>query len=151
LWEDPFKKPSYLFALVAGQLECREDSFITCSGRKVTLRIWTPAQDLPKTSHGMYSLKAAMKWDEEVSPDSLSRFLLSIFPWLIRWLIHLAFCIVSTARSLVLSMTLIYSTSLLFLISICKFLFLICISILWFFFLAVHFGLALPLLCRSEF
>jgi aminopeptidase N len=66
LWEDPFKKPSYLFALVAGQLECREDSFITCSGRKVTLKIWTPAQDLPKTSHAMYSLKAAMKWDEEV-------------------------------------------------------------------------------------
>ncbi|XP_062191518.1 puromycin-sensitive aminopeptidase-like [Phragmites australis] len=66
LWEDPFKKPSYLFALVAGQLECREDSFVTCSGRKVTLRIWTPAQDLPKTTHAMYSLKAAMKWDEEV-------------------------------------------------------------------------------------
>ncbi|KAG8087612.1 hypothetical protein GUJ93_ZPchr0010g8359 [Zizania palustris] len=66
LWEDPFKKPSYLFALVAGQLECREDSFITCSGRKVTLRIWTPGQDLAKTAHAMYSLKAAMKWDEEV-------------------------------------------------------------------------------------
>ncbi|KAM0869021.1 hypothetical protein ACQ4PT_040932 [Festuca glaucescens] len=66
LWEDPFKKPCYLFALVAGQLECREDSFVTCSGRKVTLRIWTPAQDLPKTSHAMYSLKEAMKWDEEV-------------------------------------------------------------------------------------
>ncbi|XP_062195376.1 puromycin-sensitive aminopeptidase [Phragmites australis] len=66
LWEDPFKKPSYLFALVAGQLECREDSFVTCSGRNVTLRIWTPGQDLPKTVHAMYSLKAAMKWDEEV-------------------------------------------------------------------------------------
>ncbi|PWZ52569.1 Puromycin-sensitive aminopeptidase [Zea mays] len=66
LWEDPFKKPSYLFALVAGQLGCREDSFVTCSGRNVTLRIWTPAQDLPKTAHAMYSLKAAMKWDEEV-------------------------------------------------------------------------------------
>ncbi|KAL6859153.1 hypothetical protein ACP4OV_018155 [Aristida adscensionis] len=66
LWEDPFKKPCYLFALVAGQLECREDSFVTCSGRKVALRIWTPAQDLPKTAHAMYSLKAAMKWDEEV-------------------------------------------------------------------------------------
>ncbi|XP_006659709.1 puromycin-sensitive aminopeptidase isoform X2 [Oryza brachyantha] len=66
LWEDPFKKPSYLFALVAGQLECREDSFTTCSGRKVTLRIWTPGQDLAKTAHAMYSLKAAMKWDEEV-------------------------------------------------------------------------------------
>lgn len=67
LWEDPFKKPSYLFALVAGQLESREDSFVTCSGRKVALRIWTPAQDVPKTAHAMYSLKAAMKWDEEVS------------------------------------------------------------------------------------
>ncbi|XP_020115205.1 puromycin-sensitive aminopeptidase isoform X2 [Ananas comosus] len=66
LWEDPFKKPSYLFALVAGQLESREDSFVTCSGRKVALRIWTPAQDVPKTAHAMYSLKAAMKWDEEV-------------------------------------------------------------------------------------
>ncbi|XP_068639666.1 puromycin-sensitive aminopeptidase [Aristolochia californica] len=66
VWEDPFKKPSYLFALVAGQLESRDDSFITRSGRKVALRIWTPSQDLPKTAHAMYSLKAAMKWDEEV-------------------------------------------------------------------------------------
>lgn len=72
LWEDPFKKPSYLFALVAGQLGCREDSFVTCSGRNVTLRIWTPAQDLPKTAHAMYSLKAAMQWDEEVAPYSFS-------------------------------------------------------------------------------
>eukprot|EP00262_Sarcandra_glabra_P013014 TRINITY_DN34_c0_g1_i2.p1 TRINITY_DN34_c0_g1~~TRINITY_DN34_c0_g1_i2.p1 ORF type:complete len:888 (+),score=166.95 TRINITY_DN34_c0_g1_i2:279-2942(+) len=66
LWEDPFKKPCYLFALVAGQLESRDDTFVTCSGRKVSLRIWTPAQDLSKTEHAMYSLKAAMKWDEEV-------------------------------------------------------------------------------------
>ncbi|PWA87763.1 peptidase M1 family protein [Artemisia annua] len=66
LWEDPFKKPCYLFALVAGQLESRDDTFTTCSGRKVALRIWVPAQDLPKTAHAMYSLKAAMKWDEEV-------------------------------------------------------------------------------------
>lgn len=66
LWEDPFKKPSYLFALVAGQLESRDDSFVTCSGRKVSLRIWTPSHDVPKTAHAMYSLKAAMKWDEEV-------------------------------------------------------------------------------------
>lgn len=66
LWEDPFKKPCYLFALVAGQLESRDDTFITRSGRKVSLRIWTPAQDLPKTVHAMYSLKAAMKWDEDV-------------------------------------------------------------------------------------
>uniref|UniRef100_A0A5B7BA96 Puromycin-sensitive aminopeptidase n=1 Tax=Davidia involucrata TaxID=16924 RepID=A0A5B7BA96_DAVIN len=66
LWDDPFEKPCYLFALVAGQLESRDDTFITCSGRKVSLRIWTPAQDLPKTVHAMYSLKAAMKWDEDV-------------------------------------------------------------------------------------
>ncbi|TQE06978.1 hypothetical protein C1H46_007368 [Malus baccata] len=66
LWEDPFKKPCYLFALVAGQLESRDDTFITRSGRKVALRIWTPAQDVAKTAHAMYSLKAAMKWDEDV-------------------------------------------------------------------------------------
>lgn len=66
VWEDPFKKPCYLFALVAGQLASRDDTFTTCSGREVSLRIWTPAQDLPKTEHAMYSLKAAMKWDEDV-------------------------------------------------------------------------------------
>ncbi|XP_030530335.1 puromycin-sensitive aminopeptidase isoform X2 [Rhodamnia argentea] len=66
LWEDPFKKPCYLFALVAGKLESRDDSFITRAGRKVSLRIWTPSQDLPKTGHAMHSLKAAMKWDEDV-------------------------------------------------------------------------------------
>ncbi|KAL4279760.1 hypothetical protein GQ457_03G019580 [Hibiscus cannabinus] len=66
VWEDPFKKPCYLFALVAGQLESRDDVFVTRSGRRVSLRIWTPAQDVPKTAHAMYSLKAAMKWDEDV-------------------------------------------------------------------------------------
>ncbi|XP_045820929.1 puromycin-sensitive aminopeptidase isoform X3 [Trifolium pratense] len=66
VWEDPFKKPCYLFALVAGQLASRDDTFTTRSGRKVSLRIWTPADDVPKTAHAMYSLKAAMKWDEDV-------------------------------------------------------------------------------------
>ncbi|KAI0513948.1 hypothetical protein KFK09_009980 [Dendrobium nobile] len=66
VWEDPFKKPCYLFALVAGQLESRDDTFVTQSGRTVFLRIWTPSHDVPKTAHAMYSLKAAMKWDEEV-------------------------------------------------------------------------------------
>lgn len=66
VWEDPFKKPCYLFALVAGQLVSRNDTFITRSGRQVSLRIWTPADDIPKTAHAMYSLKAAMKWDEDV-------------------------------------------------------------------------------------
>lgn len=72
VWEDPFKKPSYLFALVAGKLESRDDTFVTRSGRKVSLRIWTPPEDLPKTAHAMYSLKAAMKWDEDVSFLTLS-------------------------------------------------------------------------------
>ncbi|GER33059.1 peptidase M1 family protein [Striga asiatica] len=66
VWEDPFVKPCYLFALVAGQLVSRDDTFTTRSGRKVSLRIWTPEQDVPKTAHAMYSLKAAMKWDEDV-------------------------------------------------------------------------------------
>ncbi|KAF5765270.1 putative cytosol alanyl aminopeptidase [Helianthus annuus] len=56
-----FKKQCYLFALVAGQLASRDNMFTTCLGRKVALRIWTPAEDLPKTEHAMYSLKAAMK------------------------------------------------------------------------------------------
>ncbi|XP_027340209.1 puromycin-sensitive aminopeptidase isoform X5 [Abrus precatorius] len=66
VWEDPFKKPCYLFALVAGQLQSRDDTFITRSGQKVSLRIWTPADDVPKTAHAMNALKAAMKWDEDV-------------------------------------------------------------------------------------
>ncbi|KAG6606084.1 Puromycin-sensitive aminopeptidase, partial [Cucurbita argyrosperma subsp. sororia] len=66
LWEDPFKKPCYLFALVAGKFVSRDDVFITRSGRKISLKIWTPAEDVPKTEHAMYSLKAAMKWDEDV-------------------------------------------------------------------------------------
>ncbi|XP_024396860.1 puromycin-sensitive aminopeptidase [Physcomitrium patens] len=66
VWEDPWTKPCYLFALVAGHLVSRDDSFTTMSGRKVALRIWTPPQDFSKTAHAMKSLKLAMKWDEEV-------------------------------------------------------------------------------------
>jgi len=65
-WEDPFPKPSYLFALVAGDLQPNRDSFTTMSGRKVDLAIWVREADLPKTGHAMESLKAAMAWDEEV-------------------------------------------------------------------------------------
>jgi len=65
-WEDPFPKPSYLFALVAGKLVCLEDRFTTKSGRIVTLRIWVREPDLDRTGHAMTSLKKAMKWDEEV-------------------------------------------------------------------------------------
>ena len=65
-WEDPFKKPSYLFALVAGDLECVEDHFTTMSGRDVTLRIFTESHNIHKCDHAMISLKKSMKWDEEV-------------------------------------------------------------------------------------
>lgn len=65
-WEDPFKKPSYLFALVAGDLECVEDSFTTMSGREVTLQIFTESHNIHKCDHAMVSLKKSMKWDEDV-------------------------------------------------------------------------------------
>jgi aminopeptidase N len=65
-WEDPFPKPCYLFALVAGDLKANRDCFTTMSGRKVDLAIWVREADLPKTSHAMESLKAAMAWDEKV-------------------------------------------------------------------------------------
>jgi len=65
-WHDPFPKPSYLFAMVAGDLAANRDSFVTRSGREVALGIWVREPDLPRTGHAMASLKAAMKWDEEV-------------------------------------------------------------------------------------
>jgi len=65
-WHDPFPKPCYLFALVAGDLVANRDSFTTMSGRKVDLGIWVRGDDVAKTEHAMASLKAAMKWDEEV-------------------------------------------------------------------------------------
>ena len=65
-WEDPFNKPCYLFALVAGQLECITDSFITQSGRTISLQIFVEAHDLDKCDHAMQSLKNAMRWDEQV-------------------------------------------------------------------------------------
>jgi aminopeptidase N len=65
-WDDPFPKPCYLFALVAGDLAANHDSFTTATGRKVELGIWVREGDLPKTEHAMESLKMAMKWDEDV-------------------------------------------------------------------------------------
>src|SRR6478735_4347643 len=64
-WDDPFPKPSYLFAMVAGDLQPNRDHFTTESGRKVELGIWVREKDLPKTAHAMESLKAAMAWDEK--------------------------------------------------------------------------------------
>jgi len=65
-WEDPFRKPSYLFALVAGDLKPVDDSFTTCSGRQVQLRIFVEEKDLDKCDFAMGALKRAMTWDEEV-------------------------------------------------------------------------------------
>ncbi|RJT24405.1 aminopeptidase N [Chakrabartia godavariana] len=65
-WTDPFPKPSYLFALVAGNLSANRDRFTTMSGKTVDLAIWVAEADLPRTHHAMEALKASMKWDEEV-------------------------------------------------------------------------------------
>jgi aminopeptidase N len=65
-WHDPFPKPSYLFALVAGDLACIEGGFTTMSGRQVTLQIYTEHHNREKCGHAMTSLQKAMRWDEEV-------------------------------------------------------------------------------------
>ncbi|ATX79026.1 aminopeptidase N [Mariprofundus aestuarium] len=64
-WSDPFAKPCYLFALVAGDLACVEDSYNTSSGRDVTLRIYTEVHHVDHCGHAMGSLKRAMAWDEQ--------------------------------------------------------------------------------------
>jgi len=64
-WEDPFPKPSYLFALVAGDLAHIEDEFVTRSGRRVKLRVWVEAENIDRCRHAMDSLIKAMHWDEE--------------------------------------------------------------------------------------
>jgi aminopeptidase N len=63
-WEDPFPKPCYLFALVAGDLKYQQDSYTTSSGRRVDLRIYVEAENIDKCDHAMASLKRAMAWDE---------------------------------------------------------------------------------------
>ncbi|MDH5300738.1 MAG: aminopeptidase N [Gammaproteobacteria bacterium] len=65
-WEDPFLKPSYLFALVAGNLLHKQDMFVTSSGREVTLRIFVEPANIDKCEHALISLKKSMRWDEEV-------------------------------------------------------------------------------------
>ena len=66
LWEDPWPKPSYLFAMVAGDLVVNRDSFTTMSGREVELGIWVRAGDEDRTGHAMKALKDSMAWDERV-------------------------------------------------------------------------------------
>jgi aminopeptidase N len=64
-WEDPFLKPAYLFALVAGDLALLEDRFTTASGREIALRIYSEPHNIGKCGFAMRSLKQAMRWDEE--------------------------------------------------------------------------------------
>ncbi len=64
-WEDPFMKPAFRFALVAGDLWCVEDSFTTMSNRNVALRIYVEPENIDKCQHAMVSLKKSMRWDEE--------------------------------------------------------------------------------------
>jgi len=65
LWEDPFLKPSYLFAIVAGKLQCLEHKITTQSGVEKLLQVWVRAADLHKTEHAMQSLIKAIEWDEQ--------------------------------------------------------------------------------------
>jgi len=65
-WHDPFPKPCYLFALVAGDLAANRGTFTTLSGREVQLGIWVREKDLPKTDHALHALKLSMAWDEKV-------------------------------------------------------------------------------------
>ncbi len=63
-WEDPFRKPAYLFALVAGKLVCQEEKFRLMSGREALLQVWVEKGNLDKTQHAMDSLKHSIRWDE---------------------------------------------------------------------------------------
>ncbi|WP_300432113.1 aminopeptidase N [uncultured Thalassolituus sp.] len=66
VWHDPHKKPAYLFALVAGDLLVTEDSFTTCGGREVALKIFVEPRNIDKTAYAMDALKRSMRWDEDV-------------------------------------------------------------------------------------
>jgi len=65
-WHDPYPKPSYLFALIAGKLACHEGTFTTQSGREVRLGIYVEPHNIDKCAHACESLKKAMRWDEEI-------------------------------------------------------------------------------------
>ena len=65
IWEDPHPKPSYLFALVGGDLKCHRGAFVTKSGRDVSLEIWVEPQNIDRCEHALVSLAKSMKWDEQ--------------------------------------------------------------------------------------
>ncbi|WP_426110350.1 aminopeptidase N [Massilia sp. PWRC2] len=64
-WEDPFRKPSYLFALVAARLVCQEETFQLADGRDALLQVWVEDGNLDKTDYAMQSLKNSIRWDEQ--------------------------------------------------------------------------------------
>lgn len=65
VWNDPFRKPSYLFALVAGNLKDRSEKFTLQNGKEVLLQVWTEEKNYPRSAHALESLKKAIRWDEE--------------------------------------------------------------------------------------
>ncbi|MDR0736568.1 MAG: aminopeptidase N [Zoogloeaceae bacterium] len=65
VWHDPFRKPCYLFALVAARLEVLRDAFVTASGRKVQLAVYVEPGKIDQCAHAMRALKKAMRWDEK--------------------------------------------------------------------------------------
>src|SRR5262249_13732303 len=65
VWEDPFRKPCYLFALVAGKLERIEEKIVSASGKEKLLQVWVEPQDLDKSRHAMNSLIHSIRWDEQ--------------------------------------------------------------------------------------
>ena len=65
VWQDPTKKPSYLFACVIGDLAVMKDSYVTSEGRNVALEIYAEEKDIPKCKIAMEALKHSMRWDEE--------------------------------------------------------------------------------------
>ena len=77
-WVDPHKKPCYLFALVAGQLVCREQRILSRAGKEHVLQVYVRAGDMDKTEHAMHSLMASVAWDEARFglPLDLERFMI---------------------------------------------------------------------------
>ncbi|GJC31048.1 aminopeptidase N [Acinetobacter sp. KAM398] len=65
IWQDPTKKPSYLFACVIGDLAVMKDHYVTSEGRNVALEIYAEEKDIPKCKIAMQALKHSMRWDEE--------------------------------------------------------------------------------------
>src|SRR3546814_7077083 len=78
-WHDPWPKPCYLFALVAGDLVANSSTFTTCGGRKVALNVWVRPEDLPRTGHAIESLSKARSEEHTSELQSLMRISYAVF------------------------------------------------------------------------